>query len=71
MCGGLGERDWSLDFTVGVRATGEKIAREPDWRRTGGYMLVFDSGDGSEGLGAREGEHTNSRSSTKLYPPKS
>ena len=48
MCAGLGERDLSLDCTVGVRATGEKIAREPDWRRTGGYVLVFDAGDGSE-----------------------
>ena len=47
MCAGLGERDLSLDCTVGVRATGEKIAREPDWRRTGVYVLVFDSGDGS------------------------
>jgi hypothetical protein len=48
VCGGLGEIDCNFDLTVGVRATGEKIAREPDWRRTGGYVLVFDAGDGSE-----------------------
>lgn len=32
--GGFGEMERSFEETVGVRATGENTAREPDWRRT-------------------------------------
>lgn len=38
--GGEGEMRERVDRTVGVRATGENIAREPVWRRT---VLVFAS----------------------------
>jgi hypothetical protein len=56
VCGGEGERDCSFDCTVGVRATGEKIAREPDWRRTVIHVLVFGSGDGRGRENQRRGD---------------
>lgn len=69
-------RDASLAFTSSVKATGEKTAREPFWRRTVGVVsyvgCIYQRNLGRGGMGEVtlfEGVHTDCSSTADFDLP--